>query len=173
MYSADVAQVCGLIWLKDWILSTERGALIAYLWGFFFLHNCFSCQVSDRKLGITCQKVLPVGVHWFTLENKSSFPIFFTFSLTSNFQIKSLFLKDTNIYNSNKELQKNLALNKACEYKVITNSLAPSLLLSKPFSTRYFYNRKYDNVTPIFLRNPETHGLKIFFSRSFTYSDNI
>ena len=60
-----------------------------------------------------------------------------------------------------KKLQKDLTLTKACEYSLITHSLAPGFLPSMPFSI-YFYESKYNKVTPMFLINLDTHGLKIF-----------
>lgn len=74
MYSADVAQVCGLIWSEDWMMNTERGEVILCLLSLpspdFFLLFLLS-KTSGRNLGIACQPILPVIIYQFTLKIKS------------------------------------------------------------------------------------------------------
>lgn len=92
MYSVDMAQICKLNLIERLkSLSTEGGELIIYLRVVFFLHNYSSCQSLWLELRNCMSKAPPVGVYWFTPENKYRFLKIFTCSLTSNFQIKNTF----------------------------------------------------------------------------------
>lgn len=57
------------LWYTQPILSTGKGDLMAYF-GLFPHRAASPVKVSDWNLEIACQKPLPVGVYWFTLENK-------------------------------------------------------------------------------------------------------
>lgn len=68
VHSDEAAQVCSPFWSEEWIMNSERWAVSASLRLSWF--PSFA-NTSGRRLGITCQKIPPGGIYWFTLKKKN------------------------------------------------------------------------------------------------------